>query len=53
MRLRRVHAGGDPYGTSYPTGAPEEDDGRVPELFLAAARAQGRRLARYATLLCA
>jgi hypothetical protein len=37
--------------TSYCTGPPGEDDGQVPERFLAAARAQGRRLAHYASLL--
>jgi NAD(P)H dehydrogenase (quinone) len=46
-----IAAGGNPYGTSYCTGPPGEDDGQVPERFLAAARAQGRRLAPYASLL--
>lgn len=48
-----IAAGGNPYGTSYGTGAPGEEDATVPEPFLAAARAQGRRLARYAALVAA
>ena len=44
-------AGGNPYGTSYATGQAGEDRGVVPEGTLAAARAQGRRLARYTSLL--
>ena len=42
-------AGGNPYGTSYtdPRGGP------LPEETLAAARAQGGRLARYAGVLAA
>lgn len=39
-------AGGNPYGTSYPSGYPEtEDGGAVPDAYLAAARLQGERLA--------
>ncbi len=41
-------AGGNPYGTSYPSGG--EEDG-IPEPYLVAARYQGRRLAEYATKL--
>jgi NAD(P)H dehydrogenase (quinone) len=46
-----IAAGGNPYGTSYATGRAGDDGGVVPDAILAAARAQGRRLARYAALL--
>jgi NAD(P)H dehydrogenase (quinone) len=45
-----IAAGGNPYGISYGTGA-QDEDGVVAEVFLAAAAAQGRRLARYADRL--
>jgi NAD(P)H dehydrogenase (quinone) len=48
-----IAAGGNPYGTSYGTGLPGEDDATVPERVLAAANAQGRRLAHYAARLAA
>jgi NAD(P)H dehydrogenase (quinone) len=48
-----IAAGGNPYGISYGTGDPGADEGRVPAGVLAAATAQGRRLARYAALLAA
>ena len=48
-----IEAGGNPYGTSYVTGPAGEDGGRVSERFLAAARAQGRRLARFTALISA
>ena len=41
-------SGGNPYGTSYPSGG--EEDG-IPEQYLVAARYQGRRLAEYAAKL--
>ena len=43
-------AGGNPYGTSYPSGG---GDGTIPEPVLKAARYQGRRLAEYAAKLAA
>jgi NAD(P)H dehydrogenase (quinone) len=46
-----IAAGANPYGISFSTGPADADDGTVPERFLAAAAAQGRRLARYAARL--
>jgi NAD(P)H dehydrogenase (quinone) len=43
-------AGGNPYGTSYPSGA---GDGTVPEPVTNAAKYQGRRLAEFAAKLVA
>lgn len=43
-------SGGNPYGTSYPSGG---GDGTIPENVAKAARYQGRRLAEYAVKLTA